>query len=130
MGDTFVDTLRFFVRPRPVLAYQFVLDSPDFESRTLAEWLGRRGNAVTVTTTVSKGIQQSTTLNDGVGKGTLPDVVITDPSNAASSGVKKALAAGKSVLFIGLTQPEGTIVLSTVPWERDFPLNESPQNRR
>lgn len=109
VGDTFVDTLRFSVRPRPVLSYQFVLDSPDFESRTLAEWLGRQGNAVTMTTTVSKGIQQSTTINGGVGKGTLPDVLITDPSNASNSAVKKALAAGKSILIIGLTQPEGTL---------------------
>jgi uncharacterized membrane protein len=109
VGDEGVDTLRFFVHPFPVLAYQFVLDSPDFESRTLAEWLGRRGNAVTVTTTVSKGIQQSTTINEVVEKGTLPDVVITDPANASNAVVKKALAAGKSVLFIGLTQPEGTL---------------------
>ena len=108
VGDAFVDTVRFFVRPRPVLSYQFMLDSPDFESRTLAEWLGRRANAVTVTTTVSKGIQHSTTINGGV-KGTLPDVVITDPSNAAGSVVKKALAAGKSVLFLGLTQPEANM---------------------
>ncbi|WP_373515097.1 hypothetical protein [Persicitalea sp.] len=106
IGENFVDTLRFFGRPRPKLAYQFILDSPDFESRTLAEWLGRQGNAVTVTTTVSKGIQQSTTINKGVAKGALPDIIITDPSNAGNSLVKKALAAGKSVLLIGLTQPE------------------------
>ncbi len=110
VGDELVDTLRFFVRPRPVLAYQFVLDSPDFESRTLAEWLGRRGNAVTVTTTVSKGIQQSTTINDGIGKGTLPDVVITDPSNASSAAGKKgSWQPEKAFCFIGLTQPEGTL---------------------
>ena len=106
LGENCVDTLRFFVRPRPVLAYQFILDSPDFESRTLAEWLGQKGNAVTVTTTVSKGIQQSTTINKGVGKGALPDVTITDASNAGNGQVKKALAAGKSILFLGSTQPE------------------------
>ena len=106
LGENFADTLRFFVRPRPVLAYQFILDSPDFESRTLAEWLGQKGNAVTVTTTVSKGIQQSTTINKGVGKGALPDVTITDASNAGNGQVKKALAAGKSILFLGSTQPE------------------------
>lgn len=109
LGDELLDTLRFFVRPRPVLSYLFVLDSPDFESRTLAEWLGRRGNAVTVTTTVSKGIQQSTTINGGVGKGTLPDVLITDPSHAASPAVKKSLNAGRSVLILGLIQAEGTL---------------------
>ena len=109
LGENFVDTLRFFVRPRPTLAYQFILDSPDFESRTLAEWLGRMGHAVTVTTTVSKGIQQSATINGGVGEGTLPDVVITAPGNASSVLVKKTLAAGKSTFFMGLTQPEANI---------------------
>ncbi len=109
LGSTFVDTLRFFGRPRPVPSYQFVLDSPDFESRTLAEWLGRRGDAVSVTTTVSKGIQQSTTINEGVEKGELPDVVITDVGNAGNTLVKKVLAAGKSILFIGLTQPEANL---------------------
>ncbi|GHB54106.1 hypothetical protein [Persicitalea jodogahamensis] len=111
LESTFVDTLRFFVRPRPVLSYQFILDNPDFESRTLAEWLGRRGDAVTINTTVSKGIQQSTTINEGVEKDALPDVIITDASNAANSQVKKVLAAGKSVLFIGTTQPEANFAI-------------------
>ncbi|MPR34069.1 hypothetical protein [Salmonirosea aquatica] len=109
VNDKFVDTLRFFVRSRPVLSYQFILDSPDFESRTLAEWLGRQGNAVTVTTAVSKGIQQSTTINGGMAQGTLPDLIVTDPGNASNSLVKKALAAGKSILFIGLTQAESNL---------------------
>lgn len=109
LGKNFVDTLRFFVRPHSVLSYQFILDAPDFESRTLAEWLGRKGNAVTVTTTVSKGIQQSTTINEGVDKGALPDVVFTNASNAGNAQVKKVLAAGKSVLFLGLTQPEANL---------------------
>jgi len=36
----------------------------------------------------------------------LPDVVITDPSNAANGLVKKVLNVGKSIVFINLTQPE------------------------
>ncbi|MBU1821951.1 MAG: hypothetical protein KKG00_10640 [Bacteroidetes bacterium] len=109
LGDEALDTLRFFTRPLPTLSYQFVLSSPDFESRTLAEWLGKKGNPVTITTTISRGIQSSTTLNGGVPKNALPDVIITDPSSAGLATVKKALSAGKSVLFINLTQPEAEL---------------------
>lgn len=109
MGEEAKDTLRFYVLPLPKLTYQFVLDSPDFESRTLADWLGRKGNAVTVTTAVSKGIGQSTTINGGLEKGQLPDVIVTDPGNAANASVKKAMAAGKSILLIGLTQPDANL---------------------
>lgn len=109
VGEEAKDTLRFYVRPLPRLTYQFILDSPDFESRTLADWLGRKGNAVTLTTAVSKGIGQSTTINGGLEKGQLPDVIITDSGNAANASVKKALAAGKSILLIGLTQPDANL---------------------
>lgn len=109
IADDFQDSLRFYVRSLPTSTYQFILDSPDFESRTLADWLGRQGNALTVSTTVSKGIRQSTTLNGGLEKGKLPDIVITDPSHAADASVKKVLNAGKSVLFINLTRADANL---------------------
>ena len=109
VGENFVDTLRFFVRLRPKLAYQFILDAPDFESRTLAGWLGQKGNVVTITTTVSKGIRQTTTINEGIEKGALPDVLITDVSNAGNAQVKKVLATGNSVFFLGSTQLEANL---------------------
>lgn len=106
LEDQLLDSVRFFTHPLPLLSYQFILGSPDFESRTLTEWLGQKGNRVTVSTTVSRGIQSSTTINEGVAPGTLPDVIITDPAHANHTMVKKGLAAGKSVVFINLTQPD------------------------
>jgi hypothetical protein len=106
VGEQIVDSVRFFTRPLPPLSYQFLLSSPDFESRTLAEWLGKKGHLVTVTTTISKGIQQSTRFNGGIPPNGPPDVIITDATHAATAGVKKALAAWKSVLFINVTEPD------------------------
>lgn len=106
LADQLLDSVRYFTRPVPRLSYQFILSNPDFESRTLAEWLGQKGSPVSVVTTVSKGVQSTTTINGGVPANALPDLVITDPSNAANGLVKKALNAGKSILFINLTQPE------------------------
>lgn len=108
LGGTTLDTLRFFARPTEPLNVQFLLDSPDFESNTLAGWLGKQGHTVQVVTTLSKSINSHVSINK-VGKSldkTTPDLLITDPANAANASVKKALAEGKAVLFINFTNPE------------------------
>ncbi|GAB3805827.1 hypothetical protein GCM10028819_39880 [Spirosoma humi] len=108
LDGTTLDTIRFFSRPLEPLKVQFLLDSPDFESNTLASWLGKQGHTVQVVTTLSKGINSHVSINK-VGKSidkTTPDLLITDPANAATAAVKKALADGKAVLFINFTNPE------------------------
>jgi hypothetical protein len=90
------------------LKVQFLLDSPDFESNTLAGWLGKQGHTVQVVTTLSTRINSTVNINKAgtsVDR-TTPDLLITDPANAANTTVKKVLAAGKAVLFINLTNPE------------------------
>lgn len=104
LADGVLDTLRFFTRPTQPMTVLFVLNSPDFESKTLANWLGKRGHAVTVSATLSKNISSDLTINKA-GK-RAPDLLITEPDNAGSATVRKAVAAGKSVLFINLTNPE------------------------
>ncbi|GAB3883089.1 hypothetical protein [Spirosoma agri] len=103
LNQTTLDTIRFFVRPMKPLAYQFILGTPDFESKTLADWLGKNGNSVQITATLSKDVSNRLTINRASAK---PDVIITDPSNAANAVVKRAVADGKAVLFINLTNPE------------------------
>ena len=105
LGTTTLDTVRFFARPAEPLTFQFIQDNPDFESRNLATWLGKNGHSVLYTTTLSKDIKSKQTIN----KAEEPDVVITDPGNASHGIVKKAQAAGKSVLFINLTNPVAEI---------------------
>lgn len=107
LGDIPLDTLRFFARPPEPMAYQFILDNPDFETKTLANWLGRTGQAVQLTSTVSTSVRNSLTINQP--KARVADVLITDPSNAANPVVKRAVLVGKRVLFINLTNPEADV---------------------
>ncbi|WP_234734432.1 hypothetical protein [Tellurirhabdus bombi] len=103
-----VDTVRFFSRAGQPLTYQFVLNNPDFESKTLADWLGQNGNSVEITTTVSKEVTSNVGINRGgkASQAKKPDVIITEPANAANPIVKRAIAEGKSVFFINLTTPD------------------------
>jgi len=100
-----LNTIKFFARPTEPLTFQFILDNPDFESRSLATWLGKNGHSVLYTTKLSKDIQSQLTIN----KAKDPDVIITDPGNASNALIKKILANGKSVLFINLTNPTSEI---------------------
>ncbi|MCF2495034.1 hypothetical protein [Dyadobacter chenhuakuii] len=99
------DTIRFYARPSQKFTFQFLLDSPDFESRALANWLGKAGHAVIYAATLSKNIRSQETIN----RAKDPDVVVTDAGNVNNRLVKKVLAAGKSVLFINVTKPEDEI---------------------
>ena len=108
LDNTTLDTLRFFARPTPPLTVQFLLNSPDFESKTLADWLGKQGHTVNVLATLSKNINSTLSINKA-GKSTrntTPDLFITEPDNANNAAVRKAVAEGKAVLFINLTSPE------------------------
>ncbi|WP_026629886.1 hypothetical protein [Dyadobacter alkalitolerans] len=105
MDDKIRDTIRFYARPSQKLAFQFILDSPDFESRALANWLGKSGHSVIYATTLSKNIKSQQTIN----KAKDPDVIITDAGNAGNGLVKKILSLGKSVLFINVTKPDEEI---------------------
>ncbi|MDQ6479145.1 hypothetical protein [Dyadobacter sp. LHD-138] len=105
LGDEEKETIQFFAQPLPPLVFQFILNNPDFESRNLATWLANRGHAVELSTDLSKNIRSKLTLN----KAGSPDVIITDPKNASEPQVKKALANGKSILFINLTNPPAEV---------------------
>lgn len=96
-------------KPRP-LSVSFILQHPDFESKTLAEWLGKNGNRVEMSTTVAKNTQSNISLNRmGIQKPFAADIIITEPENASHPTVKKALTEGKSVLFFNITQPEKAV---------------------
>ncbi|WP_394992189.1 hypothetical protein [Emticicia sp.] len=107
LGNESLQKIAFFSRKNPAIAIQFILENPDFENKSLAEWLGKNGNHVEITTTVAKNSQNQTSINKLISKEKFaPDIIITDPSNASNQVVKKAIAEGKSVLFLNLTNPE------------------------
>jgi hypothetical protein len=107
LGEKPLQKFAFFSRKNPPIAIQFILENPDFESKSLAEWLGKNGNHVELTTTVAKNTQSQTSINKLTTKEKFaPDIVITDPSNASNQVVKKVISEGKSVLFLNLINPE------------------------
>jgi hypothetical protein len=90
--------------------FLLLLSNPDFESKILADWLGKNGNSVEVITTIAKNTQNNISINQSSATPKKSAaVVITDPSNAGNTLVKKAYADGKSVLFINLENAESAI---------------------
>lgn len=105
LGDENLGEIGFFAQSLSPLTVKFILDNPDFESKTLASWLANQGHAVEISTNLSKDIRSNLTINK---KGN-PDIIVTDPKNARTAEVKKAYDAGKSILFINLTDPSTEI---------------------
>ena len=106
LGNQVIDRVRFYSRPTAPLQIRFVLDNPDFESKTLAEWLGKQGHSVQVLTTLAKNVRSNTGINGySTELSNKPDVVVTDPTNAANALVRKTIADGRAVLFINLSNP-------------------------
>ncbi len=105
VDGTVTDTLRFFGRALKPLTVQFLLNSPDFESKTLADWLGQHGHTVRLTTTLSKNVSTDIRINPNNANAT-PDLLITDPANADNAAVRKAVTDGRAVLFMNLTNAE------------------------
>jgi len=83
----------------------FILSNPDFESKTLADWFGKGGNKVEIQTTIAKNTLNNVSINQT--KRTFSsDIIITDPSNADNSLIKKVFTEGKSILFINFENPD------------------------
>lgn len=105
LGEEKLRSVEFFAQKNQTFRVLMLLANPDFESKTLADWLGRNGNQVKIISTVAKNTQSAVSINQ-IGANFIPDVIITDPSNAGNSLVKKAYSEGKSIFFINLSQAD------------------------
>ncbi|MFY7908177.1 MAG: hypothetical protein ACOVO2_01430 [Emticicia sp.] len=108
--DLFLDedklrSIEFFAQKNQAFRVLMILTNPDFESKTLADWLGRNGNQVKIISTVAKNTQSAVSINQ-IDSNFTPDLIITDPSNATNSLVKKAYSEGKGIFFINLSQAD------------------------
>lgn len=105
-----LQNIHFYSRTPQAFNVMFILENPDFESKNLSEWLGKNNHRVEIITTIAKDAQSKVSINKtSQTKRFTPEIVITDPSNATHTLVKKAVAEGKSVLFINCTTPEQDI---------------------
>ncbi|RYU93329.1 hypothetical protein [Emticicia agri] len=102
--------IHYYSQTPQVLNVLFILENPDFESKNLSEWLGKNNHRVEIITTIAKDAQSKVSINKtSQTKGFNPNLIITDPGNATNALVKKAVAEGKSVLFINCIAPEQDI---------------------
>ncbi len=110
LGNQLIQKVHFYSRKSPSSSIYFILENPDFESKTLAEWLGKNGNRVEMFTTIAKNTQSKVSINRFDKQKTfIPDIIITNPENAAHPLVKKAISDAKSVLFFNVTNPEQAV---------------------
>ena len=110
-----VDTIRFFAQRTRPLNIRFMLNTPDFETKTLADWLGRQGNRVELSSSLSTGIEATLQINSPAKQTTknsnaTPDLVITEPGLVGQPLVRKALADRKSVLVLNMTNPQSEAI--------------------
>jgi len=104
LGDEPLQKVTFYARKPVFSSVYFILENPDFESKTLAEWLGKNGYAVEMRTTIAQNTQSKVLINTpNKQKKDTPSIVITDPTNASHPVVKKAVAEGKSTLLYNIT---------------------------
>jgi hypothetical protein len=105
LDQNLLQTIDFYSVKSRFLNILFILSNPDFESKMLADWLGKNGNKVEIQTTIAKNTLNNVSINQ-TKKTFSPDIIITDPSDAGNSLVKKAFTEGKSILFINFENPE------------------------
>lgn len=106
-----IQKVAFFSRKPQTIKILFILENPDFETKTLAEWFGKNGHQVKIQTQVAKDTRNSVYVNttEKNNKNFEPQIVFTDASNAQNSIIKNALLNSKSVFFMNVLNTETEI---------------------
>ncbi len=105
LGEKLLQPIHFAVMEKPSKSVLVLQSNPDFESKTLADWMGKRGYKVETWTKVAKNTQNQFQINTKQSIKSY-DLIVTDPSLAGDARVKKVLGENKGVLIINLTNPE------------------------
>ncbi|MEZ4904625.1 MAG: hypothetical protein R2822_24195 [Spirosomataceae bacterium] len=110
LGDELLQKVTFYARKPVLSSVYFILENPDFESKTLAEWLGKNGYTVEMRTTIAQNTQSKVRINlPNSQQMSNPSIVVTDPANANHPTLKKTLTEGKSVLLYNITNVDQAI---------------------
>ena len=100
--DEELSQIKYFSRPAPKLNVLILTENPDFEIKTLSDWLGKNGNSVEVQTAVAKNTLNNTTINSS--KKDNYDLVIASPEKIGNPICKKTLKNGGALFIINLTE--------------------------
>ena len=117
VGETAVE---LFLNERPILDINYfsrkskprkvlmLLENPDFESKTLADWLAKNGNSVEVVTELTKNTIQKIDLNIDLTAKDF-DILICSPKYAGNAITKTAISKNKGLFFINFSDPNPQI---------------------
>ena len=92
-------------KPRKIV---MLLENPDFESKTLADWLAKNGNTVEVITELTKNTIQRIDLNIDLTPKDF-DILICSPKYAGNAITKTAISKNKGLFFINFSDPNSQI---------------------
>lgn len=92
-------------KPRKIV---MLLENPDFESKTLADWLAKNGNTVEVITELTKNTIQKIDLNIDLTSKDF-DILICSPKYAGNAITKAAISKNKGLFFINFSDPNPQI---------------------
>lgn len=97
LDNKIVGTVRYFSRKADKLNILMLSENPDFETKTLSDWLGKNGHQVKVQTLVAKNTQNNTDINKSETE--KYDVVFATPANISQPICKKTLANGGAIFI-------------------------------
>lgn len=96
--------IKFYSRAMPKLRILVLAENPDFETKTLSEWLGKNGHSVEVETIVTKNTQNKTNINEAK-KGNF-DLVFTTAGRVNNAICIKTLKEGGGVFVFNIAEKD------------------------
>ncbi|MCP9769480.1 hypothetical protein EGI22_16370 [Lacihabitans sp. LS3-19] len=97
LDDKVLSSIHYFSRKADKLNILILSENPDFETKTLSDWLGKNGHQVKVQTLVAKNTQNNTDINKTENE--KYDIVFATPANISQSICKKTIANGGAIFM-------------------------------
>lgn len=108
LNDELITEIKYYSRPNPKYKILVLAENPDFETKTLSEWLGKNGHSVNVETMVTKNTQNKTTINPN--KSDKYNLVFTTPSRLTNPICIKTLKNGGGVFVYNVSEKDMPII--------------------
>lgn len=108
LNESLIQKINYYSRKSKPQKIVMLLENPDFESKTLADWLAKNGNTVEVITELTKNTIQKIDLNKDLTSEDF-DILIASPKYAVSAIAKEAISKNKSLFFINFSDPNTQI---------------------
>jgi hypothetical protein len=125
LGNQLLKDIHFYVLPPYKFKVQILADFPDFETKVLAEWLGKNGHSVQVKTLIAKDIINTTQINEKSNSDF--DYLIISPSQINRTELKNAINKNKSVMVFNFSDPVSEIENINKVFKTNFSIKRISQ---